>query len=107
LNRPGVADWTNTLIHVAFDGTISWISAGAQALFGCRPDELTGGDFASLVHPQDRDLLAQCLCAVRDGEDQLTCTYRIVRTDASEAWTESTFSLVRDARTVAAPLLSG
>jgi hypothetical protein len=25
----GVADWTNTLIHVAFDGTISWISAGA------------------------------------------------------------------------------
>jgi hypothetical protein len=39
--------------HVAFDGTISWISAGAQALFGCLPDELRGGDFASLVHPQD------------------------------------------------------
>jgi PAS domain S-box-containing protein len=107
LNRPDVADWTNTLIHVALDGTISWISAGAQALFGCPPDELRGGDFASVVHPQDRDQLAQCLCAVRDGQDQVTCTYRILRTDASEAWTESTFSLVRDARTVAAQEIAG
>jgi PAS domain S-box-containing protein len=72
-----------TFVQLGFDGVVSCISAGAHALIGYRPDEVTGANLASFVHPHDRDQLAESWRAVRDGCEQVTCTSeRVIRMPA-------------------------
>src|SRR5450631_3053411 len=88
-----------TFVQLGFDGVVSCISAGAHALIGYEADEVTEANLASFVHPQDRDGLAESWRTVREGRDQVTCTYRTCHKDARDILTESTFRLVRDSET--------
>jgi PAS domain S-box-containing protein len=88
-----------TFVQLGFDGVVSCISAGAHALIGYEADEVTGANLASFVHPHDRDGLAESWRSVREGRDQVTCTYRTCHKDARDILTESTFRLVRNSDT--------
>jgi PAS domain S-box-containing protein len=71
------------------DMTIEFVSDTIEAITGYASAGLTGNaerSFASLVHPDDRERIAEEVHAAVEGGRHYGLAYRIVRADGEEAW---------------------
>ncbi|MBO6159417.1 MAG: response regulator [Firmicutes bacterium] len=73
-------------------GKCLYVNSTVMDFFGCRDldefNQLTGGTFAGMVHPQDRDeVFASIESQIKDGESGMDhVEYRIIRKDGSVRW---------------------
>lgn len=56
------------------DGTVTWMSSGAQALLGWAPEELPGTHALELIHPDDHDILGEIMAEEARGSDDRSVT---------------------------------
>jgi PAS domain S-box-containing protein len=97
----------DTFVQLGFDGTVTYISAGARTLIGYDANEIVGSSLASYVHEGDRDALEAAWKAVCEGCDRISRTYRMCHSDGRYIETELSFGQVRDAATGAAREMMG
>jgi two-component system, cell cycle sensor histidine kinase and response regulator CckA len=77
-------------------GAATW-SNGLRQLFGVGPEAPTGfADFVALIHPDDRDAVAQRVAEAETAAKEFEIECRILRPDGGVRWTLGRSSLVRD-----------
>ena len=86
---------TDMIVRLGFDGVRRYVSPGSRQVYGYEPEELTGTQVDSIIHPDDRDRLAECWRQIERGAERATCTYRSRHKDGHYVWAESTFHRVR------------
>ncbi|MEC4184840.1 diguanylate cyclase [Adlercreutzia sp. R21] len=83
------------------DDTLDCVSSGLIRLFGCEDYDafrtLTGGTFAGIVHPDDRERVEREIADQIALGDNDRVRYRIVRADGTVRWVEDWGRLVQDA----------
>lgn len=77
------------------DGTLEWISPALERQLGWTVEQRLSGDTV-LVHPEDAHLLAEVRDHLRSGLDQETARVRMLRSDGSYRWMDSTARALRD-----------
>jgi two-component system sensor kinase FixL len=87
------------MAHVALDGRWLGVNAQCSAITGYSKEELLGGSFQNITHPED---LAQDLAQVErllSGEaERYSMDKRYFRKDGGIVWVHLTVTLIRDAR---------
>lgn len=89
------------IYHDGGDEKIVYANKGVLRIFGCDSwdqfQELTGGTFRGLVHPEDLDAVEESIKKQigKNHHDLDYVEYRIVRRDGSVAWIEDYGHLVR------------
>jgi len=84
----------DVIVTGGFDGVRRYASPSCAWMFGYSVDELVGGSWLDIVHPDDMPMVEQALSDLeRTGEDQ-ACTYRIRRKDGEYIWCEVMFRLL-------------
>ena len=73
------------------DGTITYVSPSVEETLGYDPDELVGEVGYEYQHPDDRDVVAEAIDALRSAPDEpRMIETRFRRADGSWCWIEST-----------------
>jgi len=86
-----VAASTDMIGILAEDATIRYLSPGAAALLGGEPDSFVGTNAMALVHPDDREQVAEALArALAEPGGLARATFRLRRTDGSYITVETT-----------------
>jgi diguanylate cyclase (GGDEF)-like protein/PAS domain S-box-containing protein len=82
--------WAHEAVVVTDEaGVVRFASPPIERLIGRRTDELPGRTLGSLVHPQDRDLLAEVLRRVQtEPPGSPTPDLRLLHADGSWTWVE-------------------
>ena len=70
------------------NGVNLYVSPTAERLLGWTAEQLRGKNTLDLVHPDDRDALAQAQLRIAQGVPESTALYRLRRPDDSWAWIE-------------------
>ncbi|RYG01255.1 MAG: PAS domain S-box protein, partial [Chitinophagaceae bacterium] len=67
---------------------ILYVSKGSFDLTGYFPSELTNGrvDFASLIHPDDREWVWEHFTLQLSKKENCNCEYRIIAKDGKQKW---------------------
>lgn len=90
----------DAIIKYQLDGICSFATPSVYALLGYTPEELTGVNLFSMMHPDDIDgcirISQQALAA---GETSFRLSYRARRRDGTYVWFESANTVVRDPET--------
>ena len=64
------------------DGTVTWMSRGAETLLGWDPDALAGKHALELIHPDDHDVLVEIMVEdARGSDDRSVTTVRLAHAD--------------------------
>ncbi len=80
---------TNEAVMVTQDGLLNFFNNRAMELTGCSQEELDGKPFADLIHPDDRDTVADCRQKLETGDNTpLRCHLRLIGKDGQESWEE-------------------
>jgi len=84
------------IFETAPDGTRRYTNRRWRELVGVSGDEAVGGDWSSVLHPDDRAEVAarwaECMAAGRE----LTARYRYLRPDGAVVWVDATTVAMRD-----------
>lgn len=78
------------------EGTIEYASSSLENLTGYDAAELVGRSGFELLHPDDRDRVAEELAALLETGEQRTIEYRFQREDGSAGWAQATGRDLRD-----------
>jgi PAS domain S-box-containing protein len=76
-------------------GTIRFANAAARWMLGRSPDELIGGEFTDLVHPDDAARCAEFLNPAEEDDGVRRIENRYRRKDGSEFWGDLCATLIR------------
>jgi PAS domain S-box-containing protein len=83
-----------------FSGVRSYISPAVRRIFGYDPAEVVGNpERLELIHRDDRPAVARALDALRNGADEQSVMYRVLRADGRYVWVEAVGRLLRDEKT--------
>ncbi len=80
-------------------GRRRYVSPAAREVLGWDPEELLGGNYKQIVHPDDIAALEQLLMQCRTGHPSNILPYRCRKKDGSYLWVEANLRLYRDAVT--------
>lgn len=82
-------------------GRLDIVSKGTFDLLGCKDrqefDELTGGCFSGIVHPDDRQATLDSIAEQISRGDTDMVVYRLNRADGKEVWVDDRGQIVTDA----------
>jgi diguanylate cyclase (GGDEF)-like protein/PAS domain S-box-containing protein len=81
------------------DGTRHYVSPASIEVLGYRPEEVVGGNFRDLTHPDDVEGFNQFLDEVRGGSPGRAIEYRCRKADGSYVWLETNPRLYHDSET--------
>jgi two-component system, cell cycle sensor histidine kinase and response regulator CckA len=95
--RDLVENLNEIVFSLDVDGNVTYISPPIEGLSGYRTGEMTGKPFAEFVHPDDRQLMQDCLADVLVGKLK-PCEFRIVDRKGLVHWCRSSSrpQVVRD-----------
>jgi diguanylate cyclase (GGDEF)-like protein/PAS domain S-box-containing protein len=89
----------DVIVLTDLEGGRRYVSPAAAELLGWSSEELLGGSYRDLVHPDDlgewKNLLAEC----RTGDSGKILQYRCLKKDGSYLWMESNLRLYNDPTT--------
>ena len=89
----------DVIVLTDLEGERRYVSPAAAELLGWKPEELLGGSYRELVHPDDlaewKALLENC----RSGDAPTILQYRCLKKDGSYLWMESNLRLYHDPAT--------
>ena len=89
-----LSNLTDLVIVVDKDGEPRYTSPALERMLGFRPEELSGGRFFDLAHPEDRDRLVDVHRKVFQSPGRVfTLQYRIRDREDRYHWVESSFFL--------------
>jgi diguanylate cyclase (GGDEF)-like protein/PAS domain S-box-containing protein len=78
------------------EGVRHYVSPASVEVLGYRPEEVIGGSFRELVHPEDVAEFKQLLEDLRAGKSPYAVEYRCQRADGSYVWLETNPRLYND-----------
>ncbi|MGQ9558810.1 MAG: diguanylate cyclase [Desulfurispora sp.] len=82
-------------IVVVQDGNIKYLNQAGAHLLGCPPEQATGRDFLSLVHPEDQAAMqGYCLALTDKGGVPVTQSFRSHTGDGREKWLEANSTVI-------------
>lgn len=84
------------ILRRSIDGTIDFVSPSAQTFVGHTEAECLGLSFLDLVHPEDRDLVAETSRRIESTGDTANIRFRMQRPGAEPLWVESSDSLASE-----------
>ena len=87
-------------------GGVSWVSPSVEHELGYRPDQLTGGCVAELIHPDDVDEMVEAFGAVLYDRTQRRTVSRVLGADGAYRWFEFRIEHRRDDPVVAGMVFS-
>jgi PAS domain S-box-containing protein len=91
LYRTLVEDSNDVATVIDPDGTITFVSPSVRRVLGYEPEELVGEVGYEYQHPDDREVVAERIEALRaDPEEPQTAEVRFERADGSWCWIETT-----------------
>ena len=91
--RALVQNASDLITVLELDGSLRHASPSHQRLLGHAAEDLVGGNFLDLVHPEDRPLVVNALhCLVDLPDENLTIEYRCQHRDGTWLTVESTAS---------------
>ncbi len=90
-----LAENTGDVVMLSRDGRIEWISPAVRTMLGWEPEDLIGGSFDLIAHPDEERLRMK---ARADAEARARATYRgrVRREDGSYAWVDARTRLFHD-----------
>ena len=77
-------------------GERRYVSPAATTVLGWESDELVGGNYREIVHPEDVSRLETLMVECRAGKLTEALPYRCLKKDGSYLWTEASIRLYRD-----------
>lgn len=86
--RKMVETINDVIYEVTPDGTIKYVSPAIERILGYKPEEITGANFFSFMHPDDRPVLMTALTQLADT-DSSYLEYRYCRKDGEIRWVRS------------------
>ncbi|WP_446744015.1 diguanylate cyclase [Silvibacterium acidisoli] len=84
------------IVLTDLDGVRRYVSPASTELLGWSPEELVGGSYRQIVHPDDMASLSTLLEGVLHGGPERFLSYRCRRKDGSYLWMEANMRLYRD-----------
>ena len=85
----------DAIILADFDGQPYYASPAVRDLWGWEPDELMKSRLLDLVHPEDRDRIADVLREMRSKSEGETVEYRARKRNAEYGWVEASLRTIR------------
>jgi len=89
----------DVIVLAGLNGERKYVSPAATEILGWSQEELLGGTYAQIVHPDDIASFAGWLLGCREDKEMGTLSYRCLRKDGSYVWLESNIRLYREAAT--------
>ncbi len=86
---------SDAIVCMTLDGRCSYVSPAFTALTGWSPSEAIAGPWAGIIHPDDRQMLADMASRLMAGATQITLCFRYVCKDGSPLWVETRARLLR------------
>jgi diguanylate cyclase (GGDEF)-like protein/PAS domain S-box-containing protein len=77
-------------------GKRRYVSPAAATLLGWDHEDLVGGDYTQLAHPEDVSKMARVMDECRNGRSAEPLPYRCRKKDGSYLWMETSIRLYRD-----------
>jgi PAS domain S-box-containing protein len=90
-----LAEKSITAVFIVQDGKLRFINTTAIAYAGYTPEELTGKDSMSLVHPEDREAVKKKTREMLQGKDTTPYEYRIVTKSGQIRWVMQTVTSIQ------------
>jgi PAS domain S-box-containing protein len=91
LHRKLIEEFSDIATIIDADGTITYVSPSVERTLGYEPDELVGEVGYEYQHPDDREVVADAIEALRDAPTATrTVETRFRRADGSWCWIEAT-----------------
>ena len=91
LHRKLIEEFSDIATIIDADGTITYVSPSVERTLGYEPDELVGEVGYEYQHPDDREVVADAIEALRDDPTATrTVETRFRRADGSWCWIEAT-----------------
>jgi diguanylate cyclase (GGDEF)-like protein/PAS domain S-box-containing protein len=87
------------IVLTDLDGSRRYVSPAVTELLGWTPDELVGGTYREIVHPEDMPGWNAVLEDCRSGSAATTLQYRCKKKDGGYLWMESNLRLCSDPST--------
>jgi diguanylate cyclase (GGDEF)-like protein/PAS domain S-box-containing protein len=84
------------IVLTDLDGERRYVSPAAAELLGWKPEELLGGTYREIVHPEDLGQWTALLEDCRSGRTGTSLPYRCRKKDGSYLWMESNLRLYHD-----------
>ncbi len=76
----------DVLLVIDQDGRVTFVNDRIQSALGHRPEEVVGGHFLTLVHPDDRDVAVERFGQAVAGAAAAVTELRVMHTDGSSVW---------------------
>ncbi len=90
---------TDMISRHDLNGVFLYVSPACLQLLGYLPEDLVGRSAYTLIHPEDRDIVADAHYAVLDKPDTVTIAYRLHSKGDRYIWVESTSRSIADQQT--------
>ncbi len=95
-----IAENSRDVILLAdFDGRPSYVSPAVRSMGGWQPENLMKMESLDLVHPEDRDKVADALRAMRSGLEGARIEHRALKQNGDYIWVESSLRTIRNPNT--------
>jgi diguanylate cyclase (GGDEF)-like protein/PAS domain S-box-containing protein len=91
----------DVIVLMDLDGKRRYVSPAAATLLGWDHEELVGGDYTQIVHPDDMNKVTRLIEECRSGKPAEPLQYRCRKKDGNYLWMESSIRLYRDSVTSA------
>ena len=86
---------SDAIVCMTLDGRRSYVSPAFTVLTGWSSSEAVAGRWADIIHPDDRQMLADLASRLLAGTTQITLCFRYIRKDGSLLWVETCARLLR------------
>ncbi len=86
----------DVIVLTDLEGNRRYVSPAVAELLGWKPEELVGGTYHEIVHPDDLPEWKALLEKARTGAEATTLQYRCRKKDGSYLWMESNLRLYSD-----------
>jgi diguanylate cyclase (GGDEF)-like protein/PAS domain S-box-containing protein len=89
----------DVIVLAGLDGTRKYVSPAATEILGWSQEELLGGTYGQILHPDDISSFAESLQECREGKEIGSLSYRCRRKDGSYVWLEANIRRYHDSAT--------
>ncbi|WP_448188467.1 response regulator [Azospirillum sp. sgz301742] len=89
---------SDVIVRVSLDGVRTYCSGAVHDVFGYGPEELTGDNFMTQVHPDDRRAAGALFSRLTPDTPRGTGTFQMRHKDGRWVWTEASARLITDLR---------